>query len=277
MGNTESTSTTKTRAQPFFCESDEVNEFKYSLLNIKHNSSTTSGFFLSIHALKLQGILTNNVVINQKTIDEGLIGISILLHNAVSIHIACFHPTYIFTSPFLGVTFIALPQDSIDLLSKYSVKFLQYVPFTPKSIISVSLLDHTLEGKVILSRGTILTSWGFEIHHNCFTSTHSNGFPIFDRTTSNLVAVQKGSLNDHFMGVWLPDIVQAIVKHQEVVAQNHAWTREKQGELIGMGLEQQVHFDIERWVSPASVFVTPIWFRRTNHGWYWTPTSHFDK
>ena len=26
-------------------------------------------------------------------------------------------------------------------------------------------------------------------------------------------------------------------------------------------------------ISPASVFVTPIWFYRTPHAWYWTPTE----
>ena len=26
-------------------------------------------------------------------------------------------------------------------------------------------------------------------------------------------------------------------------------------------------------ISPASIFVTPLWFYRSNHAWYWTPNK----
>ena len=49
--------------------------------------------------------------------------------------------------------------------------------------------------------------------------------------------------------------------------------------LIKKGLDLTDIPDL--FVSPPSLFVTPIWFLRTKHAWYWTPTepntNDFDK
>lgn len=130
--------------------------------------------------------------------------------------------------------------------------------------------------KLAFAQGNVNSLWGTCILHDVSTNHGSSGSGTVSMHTGEVVAIhcaRRPEIKAN-VAVRAPVAIQAIKKvinaniahHKPAKDLNH---RELQ-EFQTLGLHPTENKFL--FISPASPFVTPLWFYRTNHACYWTPT-----
>lgn len=239
-----------------------------------------SGFFVvfRIHENQiLHGLMTNNHVLDESRLEDEQ-DVQLRLHNDETITVQLRGVGIRFTCPLLDVTFIELKEADVQTMVHHGVEFLKvcssYQCTRPGTEIAVMQYPQN-HPKLVFAQGNVHSLWGTCILHNVSTHFGSSGSVIVSIRSGEVVAIHCARRSDMKLnvGVRAPVAIQAIDKvinvniahHKPAKDLNH---RELQ-ELKMLGLHPTKNKFL--FISPSSLFVTPLWFYRTNHVWYWTP------
>ena len=189
---------------------------------------------------------------------------------------------FIFSDEFLNISFIELKNCDFDYIDVFDGDKIDKIPDT------INLIKYSKEINAYNNvYGNSVEKWGvFLIYHELDDLLYMNYKST--STTSGLI------INDKLFGIYKQNIfkneiatnIDAICKAIELnysernniknsvyffkKVRQHILNEEEIDELKKIGFELT---DIPNiLVSPHSFFVTPIWFYRTKHAWYWTPT-----
>lgn len=240
-----------------------------------------SGFFVvfRIHENQaLYGVMTNNHVLDESRLENEQ-NVQLRLHNDETITVPLRGVGIRFTCPLLDVSFIELKEADVLTMGHHGVKFLKLCSShqctCPGTAIAVMqyLQNHS---KLAFAQSNVNSLWGTCILHGVSTNCGSSGLGIVSMRSGEVVAIhcaRRPGMKVN-VGVRAPVAIQAIEKvinvniahHKPAKDLNH---RELQ-ELQMLGLHPTKNKFL--FISPSSVYVTPLWFYRTNHAWYWTPT-----
>ena len=189
---------------------------------------------------------------------------------------------FIFSDEFLNISFIELKNCDFDYIDVFDGDKIDKIPDT------INLIKYSKEINAYNNAyGNSLEKWGvFLIYHELDDILYMNYKST--STTSGLI------INDKLFGIYKQNIfkneiatnIDAICKAIELnynernniknsvyfykPKKQHILNEEEINELKNIGLELT---DIPNiLVSPPAFITTPIWFYRTKHAWYWTPT-----
>ena len=240
-----------------------------------------SGFFVvfRIHENQiLCGVMTNNHVLDESRLGDEQ-NVQFCLHNNEMITVPLRGVGIRFTCPLLDVTFIELKEAYVLRMGHHGVQFLNLCSShqctRPGTAIAVMQYPQN-HSKLAFAQGNVHSLWGTCILHDVSTNYGSSGSGIVSMRIGEVVAIHCARRPEMKVnvGVRAPVAIQAIEKiinvkiahHKPAKDLNH---RELQ-ELRMLGLHPTKNKFL--FISPSSLHVTPLWFYRTNHAWYWTPT-----
>ena len=240
-----------------------------------------SGFFVvfRIHNNQvLYGVMTNNHVLDKNRLNVEQ-NVQLRLHNDETITVQFRGAGIRFTCPLLDVTFIELKDADVQTMDHHGVQFLNVSgssqctrPGTEMAIMQYPQNHSTLA----FAQGNVCSLWGTCILHDVSTHNGSSGSGIVSLRSGEVVAIHRArrakmKVN---VGVRASVAIEAIKKVVNVDIAHHKPAKDlnysELQELKMLGLlptENKFLF-----ISSSSFFVTPLWFYRTNHTWYWTPT-----
>ena len=181
-----------------------------------------------------------------------------------------------FSDDFLNITFI-------EIKSKINYDFIKI--FEEKNISeNITLINYSQNNNSINQTfGKFIEKWGISIKYKTNDNNNNLIYLNFGLLVGNkLIGIHKKNYNDFNMAINIDIIIKAIkfnylennynniekfkeTKYLRFLAENHA------NDLLKKGLELTGIPNL--FLSPPSAFVTPIWFLRTKHAWYWTPTE----
>ena len=240
-----------------------------------------SGFFVvfRIHENQvLYGVMTNNHILDENRLEVEQ-NVQLLLHNNQTITVQFTGVGIRFTCPLLDFTFIELKEADVLTMDHHGVRFLNVSGSSqctrPGAEIAIMQYPQS-HPKLAFAQGNVHSLWGTCILHDVSTHFGSSGSGIVSMRSGEVVAVHCARRPDRKVnvGVRASVAIKAIEKvinvdiahHKPAKTLNH---RELQ-ELKMLGLHPTENRFL--FLSPSSLFVTPLWFYRTNHAWYWTPT-----
>ena len=252
---------------------------KYNLpkINLKE-----LGFFVRIppsnSKTSIKGFLTKYHV--EEYILKDIETINIFQNNNILVKLDSKDRFY-FSDQFLDTTFIEIKNSNF-----------KYIKIKDKNYDSenLSLINYSQENNSFkFTDGEILENWGINIfykeHINYFDSDYEESsyinFGLF--VNNNLVGIHKKNNYKDKIATNIKIINQAIKLNYFSKIKNNSKLLEKEKkeeeflsenqimDLKKIGLELSTIPNIL--ISPPSLGVSPIWFYRTKHAWYWTPTK----
>jgi hypothetical protein len=123
--------------------------------------------------------------------------------------------------------------------------------------------------------------WGFEFFLGASTDDELSGLPVTSEKLDLVVGIHKGrnakTGRNVAVGAWY--VTEAIGKDIARTSYRSGYhTPSSACQLSSEHLEQLRKIKLDQidelmFVSPASFGVSPIWFVRTCHSWFWTPTN----
>lgn len=133
-------------------------------------------------------------------------------------------------------------------------------------------------GELCFAQGRIRSIWGFDILHEVSTDYGSSGSPLFNKD-GRVVGIHKARRENEQcnvatrIGIAISAIQRLVTGHRQNTGLSatspRSLTHSQTQELRDRGLKQTTAPNV--FISPSSLFVTTLWFYRTNHAWYWTP------
>jgi len=183
---------------------------------------------------------------------------------------------FIFSDEFLNVTFIEIKNLNLNFIDIYE----EYISK------DITLINYSKEANTVnTTYGKFIEKWGIYIIYKEFEdllylnyqSSHCNSGLLYN---DKLVGIHKQNSFENEVATNIEIISKAIKLNYKSYLNDKANYLEQKGrenklnenqinELKNNGLELT---DISNvLISPPSFFVTPIWFLRTKHAWYWSP------
>ena len=224
----------------------------------------------------MKGLMTNNHVLNYNVLTKDRI--SLIFESTKKNFDLYLKNHFIFSDPFLDITFIKLNEEE---LNKLEIDCLEI--HEEESIPDEAFICQYSYGKHLsLAQGKIKSRWGFNLYHTINTDYGSSGAPIVLLSDNKIIGVHKCGLKDLKCNAAtdIQTIVRALKVINNSVIDNKLsiikkartpLTKDEINELKKHGLNKTDSPYI--FISPRSSNVTPLWFYRTNHAWYWTPTE----
>ena len=181
---------------------------------------------------------------------------------------------FIFSDDFLNVSFIEIKtKNNYDFIKTFEGKDISE---------NITLINYSQNHNSINQTfGKFIEKWGISIKYkaNNNNSMYVNSGLLIN---NKLVGIHKKSYIDYNIAINIDIIIKAIKlnyleknnnnldnlkesKYIRFLAENHAYDLLEKG-LVLTGIPNL-------FISPRSVDATPIWFLRTKHAWYWTPTK----
>ena len=256
-----------------------------STCKIINGNKTSTGFLVSlpinIGNRYLYGLMTNNQSLSDKEIK---VGNKLNLYFEESKQNLTFiipEGSFIFSCPLLDVTFVEIPQGTFQ-----NVDYLR-VCESPIEGQKIYIIKYSSEGDLSHVEGNILNYYGTD-----FTFNISEGNDEKEFYGSAIISLSKISLGDVLgldKGIFLIKnaknklatninvILDAIrclthrnmVNPKETLPPARKLVNEDLTILSNKGLQPTDNPYI--FISPSSLFITPLWFYRTQYSWYWTP------
>ena len=234
----------------------------------------------------IRGLITTNDILDDKTLYETKITLNFILEEKI----INLNPQeyFCFSDDFLNIIFIELKNPEFDGFDFINIEE------NGNNLYYIYIIKD-LKNKV-LSKGKINTKWGYKLHHNIFTEEELCGSPIVSLKTNKIIGIhtnkkfEYANSNDFCEGVNMKAAIQAIrVLYKSYISDKFAFI-EKDNYFRQKELKILTDFEInelkehglvstnkpEIFISPSSLFVTPLWFYRTNYAWYWTPQKPID-
>lgn len=212
----------------------------------------------------LTGLLTKYYIDENKLYNMGLINI---YKNRVLLEQIQLNDHFFFSDEFLNITFINIKNTQLDYIYAYEKKNISG---------NIDLINYSKTKNIMSQTSAIFKGkWGIAIKY-LSDEPFLNSFLLVD---NKIVGVHKKSYVDYDLAINIDVIFKAIsLNYTESIKGKSVKTRKSKFStetdiynLVKKGLELT---DIPNlFVSPSSLFVTPIWFLRTKHAWYWTPTE----
>ena len=224
----------------------------------------------------MKGLMTNNHVLNQKGLLKNLISINFDLENKSYNLNPKNH--FIFSDPFLDVTFIQMKDKELDELGIDCLEIHEEESITDDAFI----VQYPNGKNLSIAQGKIKSRWGFNLFHIVSTNHGSSGGPLVLINDNKIIGIHKcgmkelkcnAATNIQTIIIALRVIYNSKINNKLSIIKRARTplTEEEINELKDHGLIKTDSPYI--FISPRSKNVTPLWFYRTNHAWYWTPTE----
>ena len=229
----------------------------------------------------IRGLITINDFIDDKIIYNAKITLNFLLEEKT----INFNPQdyFCFSDAFINIFFIELKNPEFN-----EFEFI-YLEENDNNLNNVYIIKD-LKSK-ILSKGIIATRWGYKLLHTISNEQSLQGSPIVSLDNNRIIGIHTNKqIEGEHGGVFCEGInmkaaIQAIrVLYKSYISDKFAFIQknnifsQKELKLLTDSEinELKEHGLIstaipELFISPRSLYVTPLWFYRTNYAWYWTP------
>jgi hypothetical protein len=228
---------------------------------------TGTGFLarieLSLFNKTLFGLITNNDVLPSSALVPNSI-ISLRFEASQSSATLKITPdTFCFTDPLLDCTFV-----SVELGPPEG-------PLTPSNFIPVNVFGGVCQRVWIGPHiGRILCNYGFDYLHDVTVDSIASGTALCD-CEGRAVGVHKErdrgkGCNTATQMHYILLALQNTLGSQRSTQAAKTLCKLELEELDNHGLKATANPYV--FISPASAWITALWFYRTNHAWYWTPT-----
>ena len=214
----------------------------------------------------IRGIITSNHILNETNLYNTQITLNFIVDKIKINVIPEFH--FIFSDPFLDVTFIELKNHEYDRFEFINIKENQNL--------STSYYIINLNNQK-LSNGNILKRWGFKLYHEISIDDEFLGSPLVSKKDNKIFGIHTKNNKKFNVAINMQSFIQAIsffcklykYKSNKIIQKNLSTS--EINELKNHGLLPCSNPQL--FMSPSSQYVTPLWFYRTNYAWYWTPTE----
>jgi hypothetical protein len=245
-----------------------------------NNQIYGNGFFIELPILNtkdpIRGLMTSNNFINENNINN-IIEIKIIFNIIKKSVIITNKNNFKFTDYFLNFTFIQLNENEINKLTNFDINFLQIneEKEIPNNII---LIKNNINGTITFEEGILISEWGYQIYHTISNSFDFIGSPLISPSTNKIISILTNkdknckynpSTNIKIISQVIKNIYTTKIDKIKYKVKN--LSKKEIEELNKIGLKQTKSKLI--FESPSSKNVTPLWFYRTNHNWYWTPVD----
>ena len=224
----------------------------------------------------MKGVMTNNHILDHKILLKNQITLNFDLENKSFDLKPKNH--FIFSDPFLDITFIQLKDEELEELGIDCLEIHE-----EKAITTGAFIVQYPNGKNLsIAQGKIKSRWGFNLFHVVSTEHGSSGGPLALINNNKIIGVHKCGMKE--LKCNAATNIQTIVEALRVIYNSNITnklaiikrartplTNEEINELKDHGLIETNSPYI--FISPKSKGITPLWFYRTNHAWYWTPTE----
>jgi len=198
-------------------------------------------------------------------------GATILLDKDLSITLN--QQNYFFACPLLEAAFVRLTKEQFEYLDQHGVGFLAI-----NLNVHQNQLVHVYQHDASVS-SNVYGFWGFDIVLPVSISKRSLGSVITNENAEAVAICKERENGAYVRGVQLATVVGAIKRDflkngiKPAPSKPVHLTKDHIESLNTLGLQIVQEGNDTLLVSPPSAFITPIWFVRTQHGWYWTPTE----
>ena len=226
----------------------------------------------------IRGLITINDFIDDKIISDAKITLNFLLEKKT----INFNPQdyFCFSDAFINIFFIELKNPEFN-----EFEFI-YLEENDNNLNNVYIIKD-LKSK-ILSKGIIATRWGYKLLHTISDEQSLPGSPIVSLDNNRIIGIHTNKqIEGEHGGVFCEGInmkaaIQAIrVLYKSYISDKFAFIQknnifsQKELKLLTDSEinELKEHGLIstaipELFISPRSLYVTPLWFYRTNYAWY---------
>ena len=214
----------------------------------------------------IRGIIASNHILNITNLYNTQITLNFIV-NKMKINLIPKNQ-FIFSDPFLDVTFIELKNHEYDKFEFINIKENLNIS---KSYYIINLNNQKL------SNGNLLKRWGFKLYHNISVDDEFIGSPLISKNDNEIVGVHIRNNKKNNVAINMQSLIQAIsvfyksYKHKDIKIIQKKLSISEINELKEHGLLPCSKPEL--FMSPSSQYVTPLWFYRTNYAWYWTPTE----
>ena len=231
-------------------------------MKLPNLNKTLRGIIANAHILKDQNLLNSEITINIILSEKKL-------YLKPNTH-------FCFVDPFLDLIFIEIQTPEFDDL--------MYLELQNEGQIhsNIILIKSPKDKKPSYEKGKIDSRWGFELKCKISSESEYNGCgPIISTTNNKFVGISKSykSLVNHFdIGLNSIEVIKAI-ENKYITYNEDKVNYIEVKELMDLEINELDEHGLKEtsspfiFISPPSLFITPIWFYRTNHAWYWTPTE----
>jgi len=261
-----------------------LNKVSRSVCKIIAQGGMGSGFFASFvlpDGTLFYGLFTNNHVVNPWSMQLHD-NFTVQFNNNI-IQFVLQEFSYTVTCPFVDFSVFQLSSNQVESLRQLGIDFLSISRNTPRVGCSLFILQHPNGEELQFAPGSISELWGFNILHKVSTDYGSSGSPITN-TSGEVIGLHKsrsvvGKCN---VGASIREVIRIIIsdRNRKIAMRLSLKEPTRPSYLLDESISilerlklQQISAHHDDWVSPASFLITPIWFKRTFHGWYWTPIN----
>ena len=229
-----------------------------------------------------RGILTTNYVLDPVNIYDSTITV-ICNQEKKRIDLNPAEHIY-FSDSFIDVTFIELNEPEFNKLP--------FMNYEKKEIKSKDIFIINNLKELLISNGQINNYYGFKLYHDINLDASYSGSAIFSKTNNEIIGIYSNkevtvSGQKYFTGTNMEQAFKAIQiminssltdksafiqkENKYIQKQVKNLTDSELSVLNKKGLKISSYPGI--FISSGNFFVTDLWFYRTNHAWYWTPTK----
>lgn len=258
--------------------------------NIENTKYTGKGFLLLLPVPDLEhtirGLITTNKILDNSILYNSEISLYFSTNETKLSLIPKNH--FCFSDPFLDITFIELKNPEFD-----GFNFLTVDENIIKSGYVYIIKDSKGEN---ISQGKINRRWGFTLEHTISVDENSSGNALISLETNKVIGVlNKRKAKDKNNNIFsCATSIEAAILGIKILYNSYKYNKsafeEKENGFVQKEIKSLNNIEInelkiyglkttsnsEIFISPASPFVTPLWFYRTNYAWYWTPTKPED-
>ena len=270
---------------------DTLNKISKSICKIEYSfgveNKIGTGFLVKLPIPDsnnpIRGLITSNKVLNNNILYNSKIMLN-FSENEAKIYLMP-EGHFCFSDPFINITFIELKNPEYDGFEFLNIEENDY------GAGYVYIIKNLKEKNIF--KGKVSTKYGFKLLHTISTSDELLGSPLISLDNNKILGVHTDNqMEDMYNNIFsvaanIKSTIQAIrVLHSSYIHNKSAFI-EKENGLIQKELKVLTDIEIfelkdhglvatsipEMFISPKSLFITPLWFYRTNYAWYWTPTE----
>ena len=277
------------------CDSNETPNCDLLIPGIKNVAKATctikiynieiNGFLVSLPInlgkRYLYGLMTINQILSDKYLKAGNKLNLYFEESKQNVNFTIPKNSFVFTCPFLDVSFVEIPLGTFQ-----NIEYLR-VCEEPIEGQKIYLIKYTKNEHLSYEEGNIIHYYGADLSYKISNNNKDNillGAPIISLSKSSLgdvIGINKNLFLDSEnqtklttnMNIILDSIRIFVYKNitspLKTLSHPKNLSNSDLQVLNKIGLKDTENPNI--FISPASMFITPLWFYRTHYSWFWTP------